>query len=276
MKPILNFKDSYTMNLINPYVFSKPFDADAQAFIDAAGITNVIQKNALNKLVVDLKTYGIWSKCIAIYPILGGTATTHKYNLKDPRDLDAAFRLSFAGSLSHGSDGITHTGATGYCNTHIVGSNLINNNTHLSYYSNNNTSVSAIEMGMTVDFSLILGLFLSYAGTAMSRMYSGSGTNVNIDVSDSLGFYVSTRTASNVHKLFKAGSQIGSTNTNSNSQNVTSLNLDIYLMALNYNGSSGYNSDRRMAFASIGVGLSDTEAYNFNTIVTAYQTSLSR
>ena len=29
----------------------------------------------------------------AIYPFVGGTATTHKFNLKDPADINAAFRL---------------------------------------------------------------------------------------------------------------------------------------------------------------------------------------
>ena len=68
-------------------------DADAQAFITAAGITDSTQQSAIDTLVKQLKGYGIWSKMKAVYPFVGGTATTHKYNLKDPRDLNAAFRL---------------------------------------------------------------------------------------------------------------------------------------------------------------------------------------
>jgi hypothetical protein len=37
--------------------------------------------------------FGIWRKTHAIYPLLGGTASAHKFNLKDPRDLNAAYRL---------------------------------------------------------------------------------------------------------------------------------------------------------------------------------------
>ena len=70
-------------------------DPDAQAFITAASITDPTQQSAINQLVVDLKGYSIWTKMSAIYPMVGGTASSHKFNLKDPRDLDAAFRLVF-------------------------------------------------------------------------------------------------------------------------------------------------------------------------------------
>ena len=70
-------------------------DTDAQAFITAAGITDTTQQSAINSLVTNLKGYGIWSKMKAIYPMVGGTANAHKFNLKDSRDLDAAFRLGF-------------------------------------------------------------------------------------------------------------------------------------------------------------------------------------
>ena len=59
-------------------------DADAQAFIAAAGITNLTQASAINTLVNDLKTYGLWTKMKALYPMVGGTAASHKFNLKDP------------------------------------------------------------------------------------------------------------------------------------------------------------------------------------------------
>ncbi len=55
-------------------------DADAQAFIDAAGITDATQQSAIRTLVGDLKTYSIWSKMKAIYPFCGGTASSHKWN----------------------------------------------------------------------------------------------------------------------------------------------------------------------------------------------------
>jgi hypothetical protein len=72
-------------------------DPDVLAFVAASGVTDNTQKSAVNTLVTSLKEYSVWTKLNAIYPFVGGTATTHKWNLKDPRDLDAAYRLEFFG-----------------------------------------------------------------------------------------------------------------------------------------------------------------------------------
>ena len=99
----------------NGFVYADPFfqsdvDPDATAFLTAAGITDPTISSAIDTLVVDLKGYGIWSKMLAIYPFVGGTATTHKWNLKDPRDLNAAYRLSFFGTITHSSTGVKGDG----------------------------------------------------------------------------------------------------------------------------------------------------------------------
>jgi hypothetical protein len=72
------------------------FDSDAQAFITATAITDTTQQNAIDALVIGLKTDLLWTKMLAVYPFVGGTATTCKYNLKNPLDTDAAFRLNFS------------------------------------------------------------------------------------------------------------------------------------------------------------------------------------
>jgi hypothetical protein len=46
------------------------FDTDYQAFINATGITQPTQSAALETLVSDLKSYGLWSKMKAIYPMV--------------------------------------------------------------------------------------------------------------------------------------------------------------------------------------------------------------
>ena len=42
------------------------YDTDAQAFINAAIITDITQANAINSLVISLKSAGIWTKMKAI------------------------------------------------------------------------------------------------------------------------------------------------------------------------------------------------------------------
>jgi hypothetical protein len=46
------------------------FDPDYQSFITATGITQPTQSAALETLVSDLKSYGLWSKMKAIYPMV--------------------------------------------------------------------------------------------------------------------------------------------------------------------------------------------------------------
>ncbi len=55
-------------------------DTDVLAFITATSITDATQQTAINTLVTDLKTANIWTKMKALYPFIGGTATTHKFN----------------------------------------------------------------------------------------------------------------------------------------------------------------------------------------------------
>jgi hypothetical protein len=98
-------------------------DANAQAFLNAAVITNTTQANAINNLVVGLKADGLWANMQALYPFVGGTASTHKWNLKDPRDLDAAYRLQFGGGWVHNTNGATGNGTNTFANTYLVGFN---------------------------------------------------------------------------------------------------------------------------------------------------------
>jgi hypothetical protein len=112
-------------------------DSDAQAFLTAAGITSYTQANAVNTLVVDLKSAGVWTKMKALYPFVGGTATSHKWNLKDPRDLDVAYRLTFNGGMSHDSRGIVPNGTTGYANT-FIDPYVLSINSGFGYYSQTN------------------------------------------------------------------------------------------------------------------------------------------
>ena len=134
--------------IINPYAFGVSYDPDAQAFFTASGLTGTTNLNAINQLVLDLKSYGIWTKMKAIYPFVGGTAALHKWNLKDPRDLDAAFRLVFNGGWTHSATGATPNGTNAFANTYLSPSTQLSlTSTHLSYYSRTNVNLTQVEIG---------------------------------------------------------------------------------------------------------------------------------
>ena len=248
------------------------YDADASAFFTAASITDTTQKSAVNQLVLDLKSYGIWTKSLALYPVVGGSASSHAVNLKTP----GTFNLSFSTGWTHASTGMT--GASAYANTNLTpSSSLTANNTHLSIYMGTDTAAgNKVEMGVGVGGTLIpiMILMSKYTGTiAQSNAYNLSTNQITASNTNASGFYIGSRTSSTSHKLYKSSS-ILATDTNTNSNTLPTLSMTIG--ALNSNGSIVQYSDRRFQFASIGSGLTDTEAANFYTAVQAYQTTLNR
>ena len=248
-----------------------PFDSDAQAFITAAAITDPTQQSAINTLVVDLKGYNIWTKMKALYPFVGGTASTHKWNLKDPRDLDAAFRIFWNGGVTHGVNGVQFGGVNGWGDTYLTPSTTLTlSNGSLSYYSRTNSNNLGAEMGARIANSdTSLGV---YGATPLIGRINTFADNASLTITDTLGFYQITRTGGSTQKVFKnTASSLGSITTST-----AAITQPIYLGCLNNNGVAAFYSNRQCAFASIGEGLTDAESLNFYTAVQAFQTTLGR
>ena len=252
-------------------------DADANAFIAAAAITDTTQKAAIDKLVVDLKGYGVWSKMKAIYPFCGGTASQHKYNLKDPRDLDAAFRLVFNGGWTHSSTGALPNGTNAYANTYLILSNQLGSDKpHISYYSrtNGNTATDQIDMGV----------YNNPAYCWVSAWYNASGFNNILARNTSPSVLLNGGTTSDSRGLYQTNkilntSKLQKNNNILDSQTDTAINVDnasIYIGSLNDFGSAISFTNRQTAFNAIGLGLTDTEAANYYTAVQTFQTTLNR
>lgn len=255
-------------------------DADASAFITAAAITDATQQSAIDTLVTGLKTDGIWTKMKAIYPFVGGTATSHKFNLKDPRDLDAAFRLAFSGGWTHSSNGALPNGTNAFADTKLNPlSTLTLYSNHISYYSrtNNNAGVD-FDMGVGTQLgNMSNSLFIRRSSNTAGYDSGNVITNNRISFSNtnSLGFYNGSITANNSRKYYKNGvSQIS--NTTVLTQDNPSAN--IFIGAYNeYNvAGASYYGTKQCAFSTIGDGLTNTDASNLYTRVQAFQTTLNR
>jgi len=252
-------------------------DSSASAFISAAGITDATQISAINNLVVGMKSDGVWTKMKAIYPFVGGTASTHKYNLKDPRDLDAAFRLVFNGGWTHSSTGATPNGTNGYADTKLAPDLLTTNNAHLSFYSRTNITYTpyVIDMGSNANppsNNPELSIAMRHSGSTYNTL--GSFVFALSYVNATSAFYsISSRTSSTSLKGYKNGVLQG---TDTNLNVFTGFGNNIYIGGDNLGGTAARFSSRQCAFSTIGDGLTDTEAANLYTRVQAYQTALSR
>jgi hypothetical protein len=252
------------------------YDIDAAAFIAATGITDITQKNAVTTLVKDLKGYGVWSKYSAIYPMIGGTAFTHKFNLKDPRDLDAAFRLQFVNSWTHSLTGAKGDGASGYATTFFNPSahGLLDSH-HLSFYSRTNEQLNKVELGLFSDPNYDT-LNVNNASNTTLTAINQLATNAYPSFTDtnSIGYYTGNRTGSNVSNIWKNG-VLRNTTTGVSSSLLNGFMLLSATRNLYLNSVQNYSA-KECAFATIGQGLSDIEASNAYLAVQKYQTALSR
>jgi hypothetical protein len=250
-------------------------DPDAQAFITAAAITDPTQQAAINTLVVDLKGYGIWTKSKALYPFCGGSASSHKFNLKNPLDTDAAFRLVFSGGWTHSVNGATPNGTNAYADTKLNPSiSLGQNSTHLAYYSRTNISANQIETGV-VSSSPNIQTYLLYSFAGISyKSINRTESIVGSIATPTTGLLIGSRANSTTEKYYKSGSLLSTVTVNSTGL----INGNIFLGSANNigGGAAIWYSSKQTAFASIGDGLTDTEAANFYTAVQAFQTTLGR
>jgi hypothetical protein len=243
------------------------------AWIVATGETNTTIISALNTLETDLTTYGLTSKMKALYPMVGGTAAKHKFNFMDARDLDAAFRLTFNGGGTHSSTGYLPNSVNAFANSYLTPSTSLSlNNNHISFYSRTqNYLISGVDIGANDSGSSnMLDIEISFGGRYYENnqnSYSGSVTPTFTN-----GLFLNSRIVSGSFKGYRNGNSEGTIS-------IASTGLSsypIFLGARNNASVAAFYSGKECAFASIGDGLTDTEAANFYTAVQAFQTTLSR
>jgi hypothetical protein len=216
---------------------------------------------------------------------LGSTATTYqpiattqqayianqfKYNLKDPRDLDAAFRLVFNGGWTHSSTGATPNGTNGYANTYLSPSSVLaQNSASMGIYSRTNNAST-----LFTDY----GAYDSYGFWQRTRRTNDTGGGYANTTSDqytantsSLGLFCLSRISSANFSFYKNGTGTLFTST---STGITSLS--IYIGAGNLNAAAVEFSNRQYAFQYISDGLTDDDATNLYYSTQVFQTTLGR
>ena len=250
------------------------FDADALAFFNrvttAGGTLSTTEKQAVNQLVLDLKANSLWTPMKAIYPMVGASAAACAQNLKS-----SSFTGTFSSGWTFASTGVTPNGTSAYMDTALkLNTTVSTNNYHLSFYSRTQditksgndmgASVTGGDNGLTFYYSVIS---LKFFATGSYPTYYVTSTNTTTK-----GLLLGNRQNSFSAKLIQNNTTLTTSTTSDSS--LSSNNM--YLSANNANGISQEFQNRECAFASIGDGLTDTQASNFYTAVQAFQTTLSR
>ena len=238
---------------------------------------------AVNTLIKSFKRFNLWDKYYAIYPFLGATASSCKWNIKDIRDEDSAFRLIYPNGSSYinfTNYGIEFTGALlSYAVTNLIPSIVFKGSDAFSMgcYVNGGTLTGGPFPG-TMGTSNIAdkeqGLFLRTS--VKSFVFQGevlpfvSTSNTNYT-----GFFYgnSAPVGSNA-TLFRNQTVIGT-------QLVTDATklstIPIWLGNNNVNGSGGYcYSNVRMGIALIGKNLNSAEYSLLQMTIQQFVKSLNR
>ena len=247
-------------------------DADAQKYIDSAGITNATEKTAICNCVKQLKDSSLWTSMKAVYPLLGRSSSACKWNLKDIRQNDAAFRLVFFGGITFDSLGITGNGSNGYSNTFFTPSLNYDSLQAGSYgvYLSKNVDELGCAIGMRVTASPnAVSLFPRVSNIAYCSFTS---TQIAVANTDSRGIYITTRLNSASSKTFKNGSLLATHNT----YVAATYNKPMFLLARNDDLGAAFFSTNTIGFAFIGTPLTDAQSSTLYNIINTFKTTLGR
>jgi hypothetical protein len=164
------------------------YDSDAQAWFDATEADfKPYQKIAVNNFVIGLKADGLWDKITAFYLLKDVMRNNYspywKYNLKDPRDLDEAYRLTYINNnatvVKRYLPAYLPDNYYTFANTHFVFTEDYRTSKHLMFY--NSTTDSAV-IGGGNDYNCEIG-----ESSVQNGVINALSSTDMIDVSDPVG-----------------------------------------------------------------------------------------
>lgn len=243
------------------------FDSDSLIYINAvqaAGRSlSDAEKGYIDTYVVGLKSAGIWTD---IYdrgiPIWGAEAPS-LVTLK-----------GVSTGTNHGatfsSTGADFDGASTYIDIGIVPSSTLTlNNTHISYYTGDTTTVTSNwDMGALTGGNVLFRIVTRNPANAAAQMYA---TNAQVTAANSTGgYFMGSRLSSTDFQLYKNGSSVNSIAT----VNGTLPAISMFIGCFNSSGTPTGFSNRNCQLWSVGNGLTPTQAADDYTLTQAFMTSM--
>lgn len=252
------------------------WDTDALAYISAIGITDDTEKLNIDSFVKALKSNSLWSRCQAIWPFRGSSATAHKFNLKNPVDSDAAFRLTFHGGGTHSSAGYLVNGTNAYARTYFnpATHQNVNSNGFTWVLGTNNTKGSdALDLGVQQSgtarsYATSKRGGFSYAQILLNGTPADSG---GATITDVRGVHSASRQSSTVAKLIKNNATL----INQGGADGSLPNGEMYIGCVNAGGPYGY-SNNRFQVVIMHEGFSDSDITILQSIIATFENNSGR
>jgi hypothetical protein len=272
--------------MFTPFAFVKQttgaapsFDPDAQNFFNATGITNTGLKEAVNDLVLDLKSASLWTTMDVIYPFvaddLSALATQLPINLKTPGTYDGTI---INGTTSSDLNGYgSNEASTRYIKTGWIPRTVRPGGPyHMSIYTTSDGStadrvdIGSFNSGTDVTM-LVVGR--NRVGVNSEKFaWFGGGALTTVTTAGSTGFFsgaydngINPKT-----RLLRNGTQIVTNNTTIDN----SSSKELYLGANNNDGNPVQITTKQYQFASLGGGFTNAQMITLNTIVQNFQTAV--
>lgn len=244
-------------------------DTNASAFIITANITNVWEKSAVIQLCTALKSHGLWTKLFALYPFVGINSTSQKWNLINT----STFPITWNGSPTFTTNGVTGDGTTAYANTGISPATApwTTSSALLFVWIRGPQAPpdNSVFIGQHFNGSTYTHLSRSSTGIRADGPFCVSGNVVALNLpGDWRGFAGLNRTLSTVSQTY-----INSATTGGNNGTSASLGTDnIMLMAEDAANFSTIN----MASAGFGTGFSAADVTTLIADLQSFNNALNR
>lgn len=250
------------------------YEQSATDFLSMTQIVDTTISNAVDKLVRQYKDNGLWTLRDAIWPMVGGVELSHKINLKDPRDLDAAFRLSFlGGGWVHSANGAMPNGSSSYANTFINPSVVRTaTNGFMGFYSGTSElSLSGSDMGSRVAGSAEVLLHIRNLAGVFHPVWDDLSTATSTFVpGHTLGWFAINRTTGDQEGWINGVKELVI------SGNGGVPNQVVTMCASNTDGTPANFGTKQCRFAVFGGTLTDAQNLKEYEIIQEFQTDLSR
>ena len=228
-----------------------------------------IEIQALNNLVLGFIANGIWDLCDLIYPAIGNSSTTMKWNLKDL----TTFPITFFGSWTFASTGMKPTTAStsNYALTGYTPSvNGLLNDAHISLYGRTNIGTVQVPIGCW-DGTNFFQINMSTSANS-GNIFINGGQIFPSGITNTQGEWYGQRSSSVLTTLYINGVSRGT----SASASTARPTFEVALGARRAGATVDFPSAQEIAFVTMGKSMTETQVVARRNLVQAYQTALSR
>ncbi|MDQ1085641.1 SGNH/GDSL hydrolase family protein [Siphonobacter sp. SORGH_AS_1065] len=261
---------SITLNeVLLPVSPGRVYEPEALAYFEADGVQTLKTKESLDNLIKRLKINNLWNDLKALWV---GAGYTRRFNVKNPQDTDAAYRLTFPNGVGNsGVDDAMYFSGNRYANTHLPLNALDANNYCLFAYVKNRANTEANATGTILGAGDTKGTFAIQKTGRSFQAKMGTQTLSMFSENPTPFTYTDATYVSNVRKGLATYIVGGAKKTQAvtTAAAITSTQ-PLYLAGLNQNGTLAGTSLTDISLAGVTSNLSPKKVEILYKILNTY------